>query len=129
MVPPSLSLLLLLAPLPVSVLALQPEEAPVCQATDKDDCDDTCGLWFAASTFDPNDFGLYAGKARSANEHVAEPDILSKCLLAVFRISFVQFLGSCVDVPVVLRLAPSYFLMISYAYTYLKNSTTLRRQL
>jgi hypothetical protein len=82
MAPPSLSFLLLLAPL--SVLALQPEEPPVCQATDKDNCDDTCGLWFATSTFDPNEFGIYAGKARSANEHVAEPDVLSKCLPAVF---------------------------------------------
>jgi hypothetical protein len=127
MVPPSLSLLLLLAPLPVSVLALQPEEAPVCQATDKDDCDDTCGLWFAASTFDPNEFGLYAGKARSANEHVAEPDILSKCLLAVFRLF--NFLVLVLTFPVVLRLAPSWFLMSSYAYTHFKNSTTLRRQL
>jgi hypothetical protein len=83
MVPASLPFLLLLVPL--SVLALhQPEEPPVCQATDQDDCEDTCGLWFAKSTFNPNEFGLYAGKARSANQHVGEPDILSKCLHAVF---------------------------------------------
>lgn len=81
MVPPSLFFLLLLAPL--SVLALQPEEPPVCQATDREDWD-TCGLWFAKSTFNANEFGLYAGKARSTDEHVAEPDVLSKCLVYLF---------------------------------------------
>jgi hypothetical protein len=96
------------------------EEATSCELCD------SCGLWFAASTLDPNEFGLYAGKARSANEHVAEPDLLSKCLPAVFRsFNFLVVLAF----PVVLRLAPSCILIISYAYTHFKNSTTIRRQL
>jgi hypothetical protein len=80
MIQPSVSaLLLLIAPLLVRSL---PKDAPVCLATDRDsDClatdrDSDCGLWLAASASKPDTFGLFTGKKRSINEHVADPDVL-----------------------------------------------------